>query len=85
MYKKGTVVKVIKDFKFKSLVGDVQLTKNKNYTIVDNLNSKTISSSHPLIIIDDLGNKVQLKYIDVISLKEIRENKIKSLIKKVTK
>lgn len=81
MYKKGIIVQVIEDHKYKTLISDVQLTKGKNYIVHDNLNSKTISSSHPIIIFDDFGNKVQLKYTDVISIEEIRAKKLKSLLK----
>lgn len=80
MYKKGIIVQVIEDHKYKTF-SDVQLTKGKNYIVHDNLNSKTISSSHPIIIFDDFGNKVQLKYTDVISIEEIRAKKLKNLLK----
>lgn len=73
MYKKGTIVRSITNISY--------LTKEKNYEVIDNLNSENMLCSHPIIIIDDTCNKIQLRIHDVISLEEIRDNKIKGLIK----
>lgn len=74
MYEKGMVVRIL----------DVSIgafTKNKNYVISDYINDGRIITSHPVILYDDNNNRKILRDLDVISLDEIRNKKIKSILK----
>lgn len=73
MYEKGSLVKL--------LIRKENFIDNKSYIIHENLNLiDNITASHPIVLVGESGRTEVFRYIDVISIGELREIKIKKIL-----
>jgi hypothetical protein len=75
MYEKGSLVKL--------LIRKENFIEDKSYIVNENLNHiNNVTASHPIVLIGENGQTEVFRYIDIISISELREIRLKKIIKK---